>query len=171
MKGLVINLFFLTITVSAAANQDTIPATRKSNLESTRLSQPTLTPAQQQWLDNNYTKLNGMTKTNASMVIKQQFNTISEASIDYMIGLAGKLVNKDHQQQLAQMKQMLNQLKSQKNALLNQIKNKEAQYSSSGDDLKRARLNNEIALLKTQLRIVETQIATKEEAIRKQGNN
>src|SRR5688572_23272603 len=126
MNRLLIPLLLLALPASLRAQKDTTTVLRKNEIVHSEIQKSALTQQQQQWLYSNYRKLGGMSKQNATGFIRQNFANMSEASLDFMISLAGRLMQADQSEQLEQMKSMLAQLKSQKKSIQEKIIKKEA---------------------------------------------
>lgn len=171
MIRLFILVFLLCADRVALAQKDS--AIRKNNtaIKSTTREPVSLTNSQQQWLNTNYKEVAGLKKDSASSLIRKNFTTIPEASLEYMISQAAQLQKGDNQQQLALLKQMLDQLKQQKQALLKKIQEKEDQLAKETDPGKRKAIANEITGLKKKLRESEDNIRRKEETVRQMETN
>ena len=122
--------------------------------------------SRQQWLDANYKRVAALKKDSAAKLIRKNFLTISESSVEYMISQAARLQKADQQQQLILLKQILDQLRQQKQSLLNKIQAKTDQLAKETDPSKRKAIENEIVELKKKLLETEEAIRSKEEAVR-----
>ena len=171
MIRLFILLFLLSTDMMALAQKDSALRIKNQAIKNTYQEPVRLTNTQQQWLHTNYKKIAGLKKDSATAVIRKNFTTIPEASLEYMINQALALQKGDNQQQLAVMKQMLNQLKQQKQALLNKLQEKENQLVKETDPGKRKAITNEILELKKKIRESEDNIRRKEESIRQMEAN
>jgi hypothetical protein len=170
-----IRLFILVLLLSAdmmaLAQKDSTVLIKNAAIKKSSPQQIRLTNTQQQWLSNNYKKIAGLKKDSAAAVVRKNFTSITEASLEYMISSAAKLLKNDNQQQLSMLKQMLQQLKQQKQGLLKKIQDKENQLAKETDPEKRKTITNEILELKKKLKETEDIIRSKEESARQMEAN
>ncbi|HMK26155.1 MAG TPA: hypothetical protein VK483_09005 [Chitinophagaceae bacterium] len=171
MIRLFILLFLLSANMMVLAQKDSTIRIKNEAIKNNYREPIKLTTTQQQWLNNNYKKIAGLKKDSATAVIRKNFTSVSEASLEYMINQALALQKGDNQQQLTVMKQMLNQLKQQKQALLKKLQEKEDQLAKETDPAKRKAITNEILELKKKIRESEDNIRRKEEAVRQMEAN
>ena len=170
-----IRLFILILLLSgnllAFSQKDSATLKKNIAVKDTSTKEIKLSAAQQQWLTTNYKKIAGLKKDSAAFRVKQNFPTIPEASVEYIISSAAKLLKNDNRQQLTRLKQMLTRLKQQKQALLRKIQDKENQLAQETDPEKRKAITNEILELKKKLKELEDDIQRQEEVIRKMETN
>ena len=171
MIRLLILVFLLSADMIAFAQKDSIIRIKNEGIKYANREPIRLTNTQQQWLNNNYKKIAALKKDSATAVIRKNFTSVSEASLEYMINQALALQKGDNQQQLTLMKQMLDQLKQQKQALLKKLQEKEDQLAKETDPGKRTAITNEILELKKKIRESEDNIRHKEETIRQIETN
>lgn len=171
MIRLFILLFLLSANLMALSQKDSIVSVKNVAIKKTSLQPVRLTNSQQQWLNNNYKKIAGLKKDSAAAVVRKNFTSIPEASIEYLINQATKLQKGDNQQQLVMLKQMITQLKQQKQALLKKIQDKQNQLDKETDPGKRNAIENEILGLKKKLKEIEDTIHRQEETIRQMEAN
>jgi hypothetical protein len=126
-----------------------------------------LTSPQQQWVNANYKKVAALKKDSVASLIRKKFPSITEASLEFMIGQAGKLSQGDQANQLAQLNLNLEQLKKQKQSLLDKINAKQNQLDKETSPGKRKAIENEILDLKKKYNDVLDNIRNVEEAIRR----
>lgn len=167
MIRLFILLFLLSAGSIALAQKDSTDRNKEPVVKKTSPYPIKLTNTQQQWLNNNYKKIAGLKKDSATAVVRKKFTTIPEASLEYFISLAAQMLKNDNQQQLSLLKQMLNQMKPQKQGLLKKIQEKETQLEKETDPDKRKAIKNEILELKKKLKETEDNIRSRDETIRK----
>ena len=145
------------------AQQDTL---RSNTITKQTLKQPIiLSKEQQNWLGNNYSRLGNLKKQQARTAILKEFPAISEASLEYMIGEAGRLLKGDRSKEIALLNQRLSMLKEQKNVLAKKITEKEGELKKTTLADQRASITKEIQDLKTQLGITERSISDTENRI------
>ena len=171
MIRLFILLFLLSADIMALAQKDSTLRIKNETIKNTHRESIKLTNTQQQWLNNNYKKIAGLKKDSATTVIRKNFATIPEASLEYMISQAVQLLKGDNQKQLALLKQMVDELKKQKQALLKKLQEKENQLAKETDPGKRTAITNEILELKKKIKEAEDNIRSKEETVRQIQDN
>jgi len=88
MIRLFILLFLLSADMMALAQKDSTLRIKNETIKNTHRESIKLTNTQQQWLNNNYKKIAGLKKDSATTVIRKNFATIPEASLEYMISQA-----------------------------------------------------------------------------------
>ena len=146
------------------AQQDTL---RSNTITKQPVKQPIiLSKEQQSWLDNNYSRLGNFKKQQARTAILKEFPAISEASLEYMIGEAGRLLKGNQSKEIAVLNQRLSMLKNQKNMLAKKISEKETALKKTTLADQRASITKEIQDLKTQLEHTERSISDTENRIR-----
>jgi len=159
-------MFLLSADKMALAQKDSTIQIKDPAIKNTYPESIRLTSTQQQWLNNNYKKIAGLKKDSAIAVIRKNFTLISEATLEYMIGTAGKMLQGDNQKHLSLLKKILDQLKQQKEGLLKKIQEKENQLDKEKDPRKRKAITNEILELKKKISETEDNIHRKRETIR-----
>ena len=159
-------LFLLSTGIMALAQKDSTVRIKNESIKNTHREPIRLTNTQQQWLHNNYKKMAGLKRDSAAVLIRKNFTALPEASLEFLINQAAALQKSDNQKQLAIMKQMLNQLKQQKQAMLNKLEEKENQLAKETDPGKRKAITNEILELKKKISGMEDNIRRQEETIR-----
>jgi hypothetical protein len=147
---------------SSAQKESTSRTTNRSS--NTNVKETTLTKAQQDWLNINYKQLAGLRKDRAIAVVRGSFPAANEATMDWLISQATRLAAADS---IAELRQQIEQLKAQRQSLLNKIIQKEAEAATPIDPIKKAKLQTEINQLKRQVAQLNALIEEKEKAIRK----
>jgi hypothetical protein len=110
------------------------------------------------WLRQNYQHIVSMKKDSAKMEIRKNFSSISNASLEYMISRASKLMQEDKQKHQAQAQQMLRSLTAQKNTLTKEIAEKEKELKKIKDPSGVKILNDEITILKNKVKELDKEI-------------
>lgn len=128
------------------------------------VTEVTLTKAQRDWLNINYKQLAGLRKDSAARLVRKNFSSVNEATLEFLISQANRLVKQDEQKFL---QEQIEQLKAQKQTLLNKIAQKEAELAATSDTIKREKLKQEILLLKRDVALLNRSIEEKEAAIRR----
>ena len=150
-----LTLSFFLIQAIAFAQKDSLKRTVTS---STKAITSKITVEQEQWLRQNYQHIAGMKKDSARMEIRKSFSSISNASLEYMISRAGKLIQEDKQKHLSLIQQMMKSLTSQKNALTKKIADKERELKGTKDPVKIKSLKDEIAEMKNKIKDLDKEI-------------
>ena len=146
---------FFLIYATALAQKDSLKRTVTS---STKVSTTKITVEQEQWLRQNYQHIAGMKKDSARTEIRKNFSSISDASVEYMITRAGKLMQEDKQKHQVLVQQMLRSLKAQKIDLIKKIADKERELKRTKDPVKIKSLKDEIAEKKNKIKDLDKEI-------------
>ena len=155
MKPLLILIFLVAGTLTSLAQKET--TSRVTNrVDAVNVKPIALTKAQQDWLNINYKQLARLRRDSATTLVRKTFPSVTEASLDAILGQALKMQMADNQPQIEE-------LKAKKQTLLNKIVQKEAELAATSDTVKRERLRVEILSLKTE-------VAHLDEMIRKLQN-
>ena len=191
MRCLIILVFFVAATGTSFSQKETT-----SRVDSARTRTVTLTKAQQDWLNHNYRELARLPKDNAAALVKKNFPSVNEATLEFYIMALGKLQlqRKDAQDSLEQLKQLrqqqqkesqqqaqeksqlakqtkllqlLERLKAQKESLLALIAQKEAELAASVDPVIKELLRLLINSMRDTLAALNNGIKDAEEAIRR----
>ena len=117
-----------------------------------------LTIAEKNWLNKNYKLIAGLKKDSALSMVKKNFISINEASLEYLIGLATKMQKEDNSQRLAMLQQQLTTLQQQKQILLTKIQQKMDSLAATTNTAKKQSIEVEIMRLKNDLSRIELQI-------------
>ena len=164
MIRLLFLLLFCITALSITAQNDSV--IQKNNAGIKMNDSVRLTKYHQEWINSNFKKIGAMKKDSASKLISKKFGSLPDASIEFMISLAQRLLQEDNQEQLVQLTQALDQLKEQKQSLLKQIQEKEDALAKEKDADKRKALSAAILELQKKMRATEVSILVKERAIR-----
>jgi hypothetical protein len=122
-----------------------------------------LTKAQQEWLTAHFSELAGLPKARAAALVKQNIPSLGEATLEYLIGLAGKLAQHDARQDLDQLNQLQGELIKEKKKLQQAIKQGQQQQAESAKQLlQQTRLQQLLDKLKAQKASLVALIAQKE---------
>jgi|SRR5688572_13699242 len=166
MKYLFILTFFILGTLTSSAQKE--PKSRVSNRsDNVKVKEVTLTKAQQDWLNINYQQLARLRKDAATAVARKQFSSADEATLEFLISVAGRMANGDNQNQIVSLQQQIEELKAQQRTLLSKIKQKEEELERTNDAVKKEKLKQEILQLKKQVALMNIAIEDKEKAIRR----
>ncbi len=166
MIRLFILLFLLSAHRMALAQKDS--TLRKNNVAvKTTYREPIrLTNPQQEWLNNNYKQVGGLEKDSAAVVIRNNWTSITDASLEYMISQAAELLKRDNLRQRVALKQIIDKLKEQIQVLIKKIQDKQNELAKETDPDKRKAIINEITELKNKRKELEDNIRSKEEMLR-----
>jgi predicted nucleic acid-binding protein len=151
----VLTAFIFSVQPVVLAQKDSMKATLPLTKKTTPVK---LTVEQEQWIRQNYQHIAAMKKDSAKMEIRQSFASIPEASAEFMISRAGKLLQEDKQKHKVQMQQMLQSLTSQKNALKRKLTEKERELKKTKDPNTIKILNFEINGMKNKLIEIDKEI-------------
>ena len=147
-------LFSLLIQAFAFGQKDPV----KRTVTTTKITTQKITIEQERWLRRNYQHIVAIKKDSARMEIKKNFSSISNSSVEAMIGRANKLMQEDKQKHQAQAQQMIRSLSTQKNTLSKEIAEKEKELKKAKDPSKIKVLKDEITVLKNKVKDLDKEI-------------
>jgi Mg2+ and Co2+ transporter CorA len=163
MIRLFILLFLLSADMMALAQKDNTLIKNNVATKTTYQEPIRLTELQQEWLNNNYKQVAGLKKDSAVIMIRKNLTSIPDASIEYVISQAAKLLQEDHTRQLVALRHILDRLKQQVQILNKEIQEKEDQLAKETDPDKKKTILNEIMELKKKVKELKDDIRSKEE--------
>jgi flagellar biosynthesis/type III secretory pathway protein FliH len=160
MKYLFI-LVYCVSTVTGFCQKETTP--RVYNRDDSRTKAVALTKAQQEWLSTHFSELARLPKANAAALVRQNIPSLADATLEYLIGLAGKLAEHDARKSLDQLNQLQGELIEEKKKLQQAIKQGQQQQAKSAKQLmQQTRLQQLLDQLKAQKASLLALIAEKE---------
>lgn len=151
----ILTLLFFLMQTNAFAQKDSL---KRAVTSSTKFTTSKITIEQEQWLRKNYQHLAGIKKDSARTEIRKNFSSISDASVEYMITRAGKLMQEDKQKHQSLVQQMLKSLKTQKIDLTKKLADRERELKRTKDPVKIKSLKDEIAQIKNKIKDLDKEI-------------